>query len=377
MCDILSNRRDSFAAREVLHVKEERAGALRNRLRQQRLAAGLSQQELARRAGLSRQTVSGLEAGRYAPGVEAALRLARALACRVEDLFSLEEAAEPLEAEMPGGRRGERVVLGRLGGRWIARRLEGLGDRRWSSVAAHGVVEERSGRRVRVRRLAAGEALFLAGCDPALGLLASHVARGAAGLEAFWWEAGNGAALRELRAGRVHAALVHRGSRAEAGAPEPPPGAAGFLLARWPMGWFVRRGNPSGFRGAGDLVRLRLVNRERGSGARALLDRLLAEAGVAPAQVRGYGDEVAGHWEAAARVAAGLADVALGAAAAAEAWGLDFLPVEEQRSELWLPREALEEPWAEPLLETLASGPFLRELAFFGPYDTREVGRRA
>ncbi|MCL6522422.1 MAG: hypothetical protein K6U79_08655, partial [Firmicutes bacterium] len=202
----------------------------------------------------------------------------------------------------------------------------------------------------------------------------SHLTRRARGPEALWWETGNAAALEELRAGRVHAALLHRG----AGAAAPPPaGTTVFLLARWPMGWLVPRGNPRGFRDVRDLPRLRLVNRERGSGARALLDRLLAEAALPPTRVPGYGDEVVGHWAAAARVAAGLADVALGAAGAAEAWGLDFLEVEEQRSELWLPAEALGEPWAEALLETLSGSAFRRELAFFGPYDTREVGRRA
>lgn len=348
---------------------------LRNRLRQRRLAAGLSQAELARKAGLSRQTVSLLESGRTAPGVGAALRLAKALGCTVEELFTLEEEAGPVEAETPGARPGERVLLARMGSRWIARGLEGLGDRRWPSRAAHAVVEQREGAAARVRRLAGGEGLFLAGCDPALGLLASHASRDAGPLEAFWWEAGNGSALAQLEAGWVHAALIHHGGAAGE-APAPREGVARFLVARWPMGWLVRRGNPLGFQDARDLARLRLVNRERGSGARALLDRQLAEAGLAPAEVAGYEDEVSGHWEAAARVAAGLADVTLAAAAAAESWRLDFLPVSEEQSELWLPEARLEEPWAALLMDRLVSGPFLRELELFGPYDTRGVGRR-
>jgi len=69
---------------------------LHNRLRERRKeAGGLTQQELADRAGVSRQSIISIEQGRYRPSVELALRLARALACRVEDLFQLadEEAA--------------------------------------------------------------------------------------------------------------------------------------------------------------------------------------------------------------------------------------------------------------------------------------------
>jgi putative transcriptional regulator len=63
---------------------------LRNRLRDCRKAAGgMTQQELAERAGVSRQSVISIERGRYRPSVELALRLARALGVSVEDLFEL------------------------------------------------------------------------------------------------------------------------------------------------------------------------------------------------------------------------------------------------------------------------------------------------
>jgi putative transcriptional regulator len=63
---------------------------LQNRLREYRkTAGGLTQQELADRAGVTRQSIISIEQGRYRPSVELALRLAQALGCSVEDLFQL------------------------------------------------------------------------------------------------------------------------------------------------------------------------------------------------------------------------------------------------------------------------------------------------
>ena len=58
-----------------------------NRLRDARERAGLSQAALAARAGISRQAVGAVEAGRHAPSVDTALRLARAVGATVEEVF--------------------------------------------------------------------------------------------------------------------------------------------------------------------------------------------------------------------------------------------------------------------------------------------------
>src|SRR5262245_64102406 len=60
-----------------------------NHLRDRRTRRGWSQEEVARRAGLSRAGVSAIETGRLVPSAAAALSLAAALGCAVEDLFSL------------------------------------------------------------------------------------------------------------------------------------------------------------------------------------------------------------------------------------------------------------------------------------------------
>ncbi len=63
-----------------------------NHVKRQRLLAGeLTQQDLADRVGVTRQTILSIEKGRYSPTIGLALRLAMVLRVRVEDLFMLQE----------------------------------------------------------------------------------------------------------------------------------------------------------------------------------------------------------------------------------------------------------------------------------------------
>ena len=71
-------------------MSAEPASRLLNRLRVARAERDLSQEELARAAGVSRQTISSIETGQYCPSTLLAFRLARVLGVRVDELFSLE-----------------------------------------------------------------------------------------------------------------------------------------------------------------------------------------------------------------------------------------------------------------------------------------------
>lgn len=64
---------------------------LASRLKEVRTAAGLTQADLAERAGVSRKTVNTVENGVFVPSTLLALSLARALGTTVEDLFWLAE----------------------------------------------------------------------------------------------------------------------------------------------------------------------------------------------------------------------------------------------------------------------------------------------
>jgi putative transcriptional regulator len=63
-------------------------------LKRCRFEAGeMTQQELANRVGVTRQTIISIERGKYKPSIELALRLARVFGARVEDVFELDDSS--------------------------------------------------------------------------------------------------------------------------------------------------------------------------------------------------------------------------------------------------------------------------------------------
>ncbi len=67
------------------------ADGLGNRLREERIAKGLTQAALAETIGVSRKTINTVENGVFIPSTILALKIARAFGCSVESLFFLNE----------------------------------------------------------------------------------------------------------------------------------------------------------------------------------------------------------------------------------------------------------------------------------------------
>ena len=67
---------------------------MKNKLEEIRKQRGIKQEELADAMGVSRQTISSLENGRYNPSVILAIKLARYFSMNVENIFIYEEAAD-------------------------------------------------------------------------------------------------------------------------------------------------------------------------------------------------------------------------------------------------------------------------------------------
>ena len=353
---------------------------MRNRIRQARLARGLDQQELARVAGVSRQTIGSIESGRSDPSTAVALALASALEKTVEELFLREPAAglrvrpaAPLAHAGPGSRR---VVLASIGGSWVAHALPADA----LATSADGLLPPRSTRALPLRPLESlRTTVVVAGCDPALALLAAHLAERRAGVRLVWLQATSTAALGALARGDAHLAGAHLFDEESREFNVPfvralLPGREALVvnLARWREGLAVAKCNPRGIRGVKDLGRrnVRVATREPGAGARRLLDRLLGTHRVGAIR----GTVLGSHAAVAQAVALGAVDAGVTTESAALAAGLRFLPLAEERSDLVLPLEFSREPRGARLLETLCSAAFRRDLGAIAAYEARQCG---
>jgi putative molybdopterin biosynthesis protein len=371
--------------------------AVENRIRGRRQAAGLSQQELARRCGLTRQAVNAIEAGHYVPSTLVALRLAMVLGCRVEELFRLTDERKRVEAEWLGapltGEVGRtRVQLARVGDRLFAHPLTAA----TAFTAADGLTTpvERAPRsrkvaqpRVTIDLWVDAElpdrTVVVLGCDPALALLGAHLTRRYPTFRLIWVHSSSLTALRLLRRGEAHAAGTHLWDQesGEYNVPYVRRELSGrrlviVTLSEWQQGLIVARGNPKKIAGPSDLARpdITMVNREPGAGSRTLLDLWLQGAGVTATQANGYNREVFSHLEIAETVGRGLADAGPGIMAMAQALGLDFLPVQEERYDLVIPLEFLNAPAIQAVLDVAVSRPFQEELEALGGYDSSRAG---
>jgi len=356
---------------------------LQSRVRAVREEKGVSQKALAEAAGISRQALSAVEAGRQVPSTTVALRLAAALHEPVEALFRVADAGQLL-AEVPSGTpAGARVALARLHGRWSGRPLAPT-----STAAADGVVlDALSAGLAHVQPLADLKALeanvLVAGCAPVLGPLADRLARRHPDACMRWVESSSTTALEALAQGQVHVAGTHLveagGEAGTAARVRERFGDAPMLIAnlvRWQQGLVVPKGNPLGLRSGAELLRpgLRLAWREAGAGATKLLERLLAEAGGG-AFSRPGGPVVSGHLEVGRAVALGAADAGVAIEAAALAFGLDFVPLAQERFDLVLHADDARDPRLGRLLDGVDDPFFRRELEAWGGYDASLTGQ--
>ncbi|MBF2003801.1 MAG: helix-turn-helix domain-containing protein [Synechococcales cyanobacterium M58_A2018_015] len=367
---------------------------LRNNLKQIRLRLGMSQQDLAALAGVSRQTIGGVESGQYAPSATVALRLAKALGCPVEDLFWLEQETPEIEAipaqPTPAG-ESLRLSLARVGSRWIAHPLVGDNAFRLEMIPADGEgVYERSLATLRVKLLDDLEKLHhtvvLAGCTPALSLWARAAERWHPDLRVHWTFDNSLSALNRLCRGEVHLAGMHlydpltqenNVSFVQAALKNSPDIPAVLInLGSWEEGLLLQPGNPLNLKTIADLTRssVTIVNREEGAGSRQVLERSLQEAGIDPLSVRGFDQIVHGHLEVAHAIATGKAAAGVSTASVAAAFGLEFIPLHRSRYDLVTLKPYLDEAPVQQVLSTLGHRRVLSQLAALGGYDTSQTG---
>jgi putative molybdopterin biosynthesis protein len=364
---------------------------LSSTLRLHRSAAGLSQQGLAHRVGVSRQAIVAIESGRQVPSTTLALQLARALRCSVEDLFDLPEHGHIQAAvaiEGPGS--GTRVALGRIDGVWAAHPLGSRVD------TADGVVVGPStrdcGRSADAATMVVDpfddpaeleKNVLVAGCAPLLGVLTARLGRRYVDARGTWIPANSEHALLLLERGLVHIAGLHLvsfdapgGHTAMVRSRMPELRASIVHVLRWRQGLLLAPDNPLGITSLSDLERgdVRFARRESGSGAWHLTRRLLTEKGHDPSTVAA-GPLARSHAEVAALVRSGAADLGVGIESAALTEGLHFLPLAEERFDLVVPYARTGETPTGRLIDLLGHRGFRAEAASVPGYDLSDAGQ--
>lgn len=365
--------------------------ALRNGLKQTRMRLGLSQQDLATMAGVSRQTISGVESGQTALSTTVALRLAKALGCRVEDLFWLDQDSLNLEAAPVTSMTTSiplRVSLARIGGRWIAHPLVGAEAFQMELIPADGEATRHPGQDTLSVTLLDDpvnllKTVVVAGCSPALSLWAKAAERWHPELRVHLSFANSTEALERLMRGEVHIAGMHLYCPQTQSFNVPfvrraLQGQTAVLinLGVWQEGLLVASGNPKGIQGIADLVRpdITIINREPGAGSRVLLEQVLAEANLSPTSITGFEHIAPSHQAVAQAIVAGKADAGVSAASVATMFKLGFVPLRQTHYDLVTFRSYLEEAPVQQLLGTLGHRRVISQLEVLGGYDTGLTG---
>ncbi|MEX2524664.1 MAG: substrate-binding domain-containing protein [Gammaproteobacteria bacterium] len=144
-------------------------------------------------------------------------------------------------------------------------------------------------------------------------------------------------------------------------------------LAARQQGIMTRPGNPKRITGIDDLSKrsVRFINRQKGSGTRTVFDQLLDRTGIPAAAINGYGNEEFTHFAVAAMIASGEADAGFGLQAAAARFGLDFIPVLEERYILAFNRER---ELIESIQRLLRTPQFRDPMARLQGYDVTDTG---
>ncbi len=358
-----------------------------NRVRLLRVARGLSQVELSRAAGVTRQAIAGIESGRWDPSLKVALALSGALATTVDDLFGQEPLRSPIPVELVdphASPTGARIQTARIAGRTLAFPLAGDGAMRAGFGGAAGVVTAAGAPIAHLQPLQPlRPALVVAGCDPAIPLLEEPLASLPEPIDLVWLSCGSARALELLAAGKVHAAGVHlldtvtsiyNSEAARSALAGISAEIVGFAL--WDEGIVIDSAVQGRVMDLADVLDrgLSIVNREEGSEARNVLDRELSRFHIDSGEASGYRTEASGHLLVASAIGAKLAGAGIANEAAAATYGHRFIPLVTERYDLVIPAELIPTAEVAALLRVLGMPATRRQIGALPGYDASICG---
>lgn len=367
--------------------KSQQLDAIKCTVKDFRLKKGWSQEELAAHLGIRRQAVYDIESGRYLPNTGIALKLARAFACRVEDLFvtPATSVSEPVHIVRNGeDHPGTRLSMGWVRDRLVGLPLQGRNSISFGLRSADGLLNpDQKSACILSPPDQLAKSIILMGCDPAFEILGQLVTRLAPEARVHCRFASSLKALNSLAQGITHVAGTHLHNT---GTYESNVTAVSQKLTRarshilgfsmLEEGLMVANNNPLGIRTVADLAQpiVRFVNREPEAALRVLLDDFLQREGIETNTINGYTNYVFSHQEGAYRIACNVADAALGLRAIAEAYGLGFVPIASARCDLVIPADLINHPTIKILQDVLQSAALRKELASLPGYDGSVTG---
>ncbi|MFH2047063.1 MAG: substrate-binding domain-containing protein [Pseudomonadota bacterium] len=357
------------------------------RLKEIRQSAGISQIQFASLVGIKRQAVYDIECGKYIPNTMIALEMARVLGCKVEDLFyhNLPENVDNIVFADKNIYPNNRISVVKIRDRLVGYSLEGRNLFGRGFLAADGMMEA-DGKTVKlfdnIDRIE--KTALLLGCDPAFGILASHIARRFADIRLNCRFASSGQSLTHLAAGQTHMAATHMHDSGKKQANVVfakkilgKKSAHIIAFANFEEGLMIAKGNPLKIKDVTDLTKksVRFVNREPGAALRALIDDRLEKLNITADKIAGYNIMVLSHEEGAQMIVYGMADAALGLRAIASAWGLDFIPMETVRCDIVIPADLMDHQAIRTMLDILQTRTFRDELAQLPGYENKDTGK--
>lgn len=339
-----------------------------NRVRDRRIAHGLTQSDLAQRVGISRTAITAIEGVKIVPSVATALSLAAELECTVEELFGASSAISESScwawqhSSVPD-RFWQADVLGRL-----------LKYPAVSTPMMTPLPDNASGDTA-AKASVAGETLVLACCDPAAGLLASQF-QAVTGLRMIVIPRSSSQAIEMLKEGVVHLAGLHYSTA------ECPDRNAEVIrnrlgsdfelirLSRWQEGITLATGSSHRTVRSALSAKLKWIGREDGSGARQCLDQLL-QGRQTPRRM------AQNHQGVAAAVQSGWADAGICVQLVSDEAGLRFLSVQKEAFDVCYAKTFAGDRRLKAFLKVVRSVAYRRLLSELPGYDSSETGNLA
>jgi excisionase family DNA binding protein len=148
-------------------------------------------------------------------------------------------------------------------------------------------------------------------------------------------------------------------------------------LFRRDLGFLVAPKNLFHIRRFEDLTQkgIRLINRQKGSGTRVLLDYHLKKLQIAPSKINGYEREVYTHFEVGLSILSKEADVGIATIAVSKLLGLPFIPITQESFDMILDQTTFFEKGIQAFIEILNSQEFRNRVERLGSYDFKNSGK--